>query len=147
MSNKKSTAADPATPSDAQHPKWRPELIKFDPETGVQITDGFGREIPDPVPLEPPLGFVEAPSMFDIVQQQVRRELNRIAEVQGVESLEDAFDFDIPDDPMDAQTQYEHDLDLDKDALKHFLEPLEPSPPPPATTPPAPPAEPSSPSS
>lgn len=69
--------------------------------------DEFGREVFDPTPIAPPIGYVKQPSMFEQVRDMVRGEALRIyAESQDMESFEDADDFDIDDD-YDPRTPYE----------------------------------------
>lgn len=69
--------------------------------------DENGHEIPDPIPLAPPVDYVKLPSLYDQVRQMVRSEqLRMAAELQGAETFEDADDFDVDDD-FDPRTRYE----------------------------------------
>lgn len=64
-----------------------------------QDKDTDGREIPDPVPIAPPIGWFKQPSMFDQVRDMVRSEHLRLyAEAQGAESFEEANDFEVEDE-------------------------------------------------
>lgn len=67
-----------------------------------------GHEVPNPVPVAPPVGFVRAPSMVDHLRQMVRSELlRREVMAQGMETFEEADDFELDDDPVDPHTPYE----------------------------------------
>lgn len=69
-------------------------------------------EVPDPVPMSPPVGYRAQPSMADVVREMVRGELmRRAADEAGVESFEDADDFDVDDD-YDPSSPWEQDFDL-----------------------------------
>lgn len=77
-----------------------------------------GRELPDPVPISPPLGFIEQPSMVDHIRAMVRSEhLRFAAEQAGAETFEESDDFDIPDDdePLSA-----YDMADDYEPVSHF---------------------------
>lgn len=90
----------------------RKSLEKFDPDTGVMVQDEYGREILDPTPMAPPIGYKKQPSMIEMVRNMVRSEhVKRAAEEAGMETFEEADDFDIPDDPIDPSTPYENDFD------------------------------------
>lgn len=58
-----------------------------------------GREVPDPTPMEPPLGYVRQPTMVDHIRNMIRSEhLRREALAAGAESFEEADDFEVEDD-------------------------------------------------
>lgn len=61
--------------------------------------DAEGRELPDPVPMAPAVGFVQNPSMFDVMRDMIRGErLRAYAELQGSETWEEAQDFSVDED-------------------------------------------------
>lgn len=101
-----------------------------------------GREIPDPVPIEPPVGFIRQPSMIDNIRALVQGEhLRREALAAGAETFEEADDFDIDDDPVDYTSPYEEFFDPAPGAPKGppgEVHPArqDPNAPPAATTPP-----------
>lgn len=73
--------------------------------------DARGREILDPVPVAPPLGYKREKSMFDHVRELVRSEHVRLAALaEGKETFEESDDFDVDDD-MDIETPYEENFD------------------------------------
>lgn len=75
-----------------------------------------GKELPDPVPMAPPVGYKRQPSMVEHIRSMVRSERLRMeAEAAGMESFEDADDFDVPDDPEPA-SRYEVPDDLEPPA-------------------------------
>lgn len=58
-----------------------------------------GEEIPDDVPMAPPIGYVRQKSMVEIIREQIRSAaLAEAAEAAGAETFDEADDFDIPDD-------------------------------------------------
>lgn len=76
--------------------------------------DKLRREIPDPTPMAPPIGYKKQPSMQELIRDMIKNE--RIASelaAQGIETFEEADDFDIPDDPVDPSTPYEADFEGD----------------------------------
>lgn len=88
---------------------------KIDAETGevlldvrggrpTMTPDGF--EVPDPMPAAAPAGFKRPETLAEQVQRLVRGAISRQAEAQGVETFEEADDFDVGDD-FDPTTPYE----------------------------------------
>jgi len=53
----------------------------------------------DPRPVAPPVGYEKQPSMIDVIRQQVAQ-ASKMAEEEGFETVEEANDFDCPDDPF-----------------------------------------------
>lgn len=71
-----------------------------------------GHAIMDSVPLAPPIGYKEQPSMIELVRNMIRGERLRQEAMQaGFETMEEADDFDIEDDPEPLYSGYENDLD------------------------------------
>lgn len=85
-----------------------------------------GEELPDDTPLELPLRFKRPPSLQDQIKAMVRSVLSQAAADQGMESFEEADDFDVSDDidlrshheltPMQEEARYakQDASDLDK---------------------------------
>lgn len=70
-----------------------------------------GREIPDPTPVAPPVGYIRQPSLVEQIRAMVRSEkLRQEAEGMGAESFEEADDFDVGDD-YDPSSPYEADFE------------------------------------
>lgn len=70
--------------------------------------DEFGHEMVSAVPMAPPVGFIQQPSIMENVRAMVRSELLRhAAEAEGFESFEEADDFSVEDDAVDPHTPYE----------------------------------------
>lgn len=70
--------------------------------------DPRGREVVDPTPIAPPVGYKRVPTLVEQLRQMVRSEaLAKEAREAGFETFEDADDFDIADDPLDPQSRYE----------------------------------------
>ena len=77
----------------------------------VQL-DEHGREIPDPVPLAPPVGYRRQPSLVELVRDMVRSEgLRQAAMAEDKDDFETFDNFDIPDDPSDPHSPWENDFD------------------------------------
>lgn len=89
-------------------------LIKplFD-DDGVQVTSGIGqdgKEYPDPVPMSPPIGYTPPSDMLQMLEQLFQRG-KAVLEAAEVETEEEANDFEVEDDPLDALTPYERVFD------------------------------------
>lgn len=81
-------------------------------DAGDTLLDEHGREIPDPVPMAPPVGYTRQPSLVELVRDMVRSEhLRRAAEADDKDDFETFDNFDIPDDVPDPSTRWENDFD------------------------------------
>lgn len=69
--------------------------------------DEFGREILNPTPMQPPLGYKKAPSLSEQIRQQIQQ--LKYMEDSEPETEEEADDFEIDDDPI-VQSRWENDL-------------------------------------
>lgn len=78
--------------------------------TGEIRLDGEGREIPDPNPMEIPAGMKRPETLAEQVQRLVRTSISNHAAMNGMESFEEAEDFDIEED-FDPSTPYEVEFD------------------------------------
>lgn len=77
-----------------------------------------GKEIPSDKPMAPPIGFVRQPSMVEHMRAMVRSELLRQAvEAEGLETFEEADDFDCPDE-LEPQSGYENDAQFEPPAIR-----------------------------
>lgn len=66
--------------------------------------DKEGREIPDPKPVEVPLDFRRPPDIHELIARYVRSEAFKArAEAQGMETEEEANDFDVGGDEADDE--------------------------------------------
>lgn len=86
-------------------------------EDGVQVTSEIrsdGKEYPDGVPMQPPVGYRAEPTISELIKMFVRRELSQVADQHEFDSFEEAEDFDIEDDPVDPLTPYERVFDPPK---------------------------------
>lgn len=74
---------------------------------GAGYLDPLGRELPNPTPLQPPVGFKREPTIAERVREMVRSErLRQEALSAGAETFEEADDFDVGDD-YDPTSPYE----------------------------------------
>lgn len=80
--------------------------------TEEEMFNADGAEnIVDDVPIDPPIGYVNQPSLYDEIRRMVRSaELAREAEAAGAETFEEADDFDIEDD-VDISAAWENEFD------------------------------------
>lgn len=81
----------------------------------------FGREIPDPNPMEMPIGFKRPESLAEQVRRLVRtEEWEKLVRDQGFETFEESEDFDIGDD-FDPSSPYEvqFDPELGREISEH----------------------------
>lgn len=75
-----------------------------------------GSEHPDPVPLAPPIGYVEQPNLWEQMRAMIRSEqLKQLAEAAGAETFEEADDFDVedeiePNSPYEMEEIFEPDI-------------------------------------
>lgn len=70
--------------------------------------DEKGREVVDPTPIAPPVGYKRPPTLVEQLRNMIRSDaLAREAAAAGYETFEEADDFDIADDPIDPKTPYE----------------------------------------
>lgn len=98
------------------------EIFSPDGELIVRVAPGEP-DFYDPTPIAPPIGWHRQPSMHDIIAAQVRQALlDREVEDQGMETWDEADDFDVEDDPF-PQSPHEGDFDpIDYDGLKEAVE-------------------------
>lgn len=114
--------------------------------------DKNGREILNPTPMQPPLGYKPALSLAEQIRLQIR--LHKNLDDTEPESEEEADDFDIIDDPI-IESRWENDMvpsikevraaarKLEAEAkLFAVATPPTPAQPPPATEAPKPTPEP-----
>lgn len=75
-----------------------------------------GKEYPNPEPLAPPIGWVPQKPIHEQIRDMVLREISAAAESEGMETAEEADDFEVGDD-YDPSTPYEE-----------YFEPVDPWP-------------------
>lgn len=84
------------------------------------LLDEDGRFKPDPIPMAPPVGYMKQESMAEIVRRMVRSEHLRLAaDAAGLESFDEAEDFDVGDD--DPSSPYEEQFDPIDTAIRQEL--------------------------
>jgi hypothetical protein len=96
-----------------QYDNW-PELFKKKAEAavkaglGIQVPKEFGGgEILDPKPIEATLQLDKPESIGEKIDRLTRETANALLAEQGVETLDEMNDFDLPDEPMSVLTEYE----------------------------------------
>lgn len=71
-----------------------------------------GQEKLDPTPMEPPIGFRRQPTIAEQIREMVRSErLAADLRAKGVETFEEADDFEIADDEPDPQSRWENEYE------------------------------------
>lgn len=68
--------------------------------------DDRGRELPDDTPIAVPLHWKRPPTLREMIQQHIRTEMSLTAGAEGMETFEEADDFEVDEDP-DPLSQYE----------------------------------------
>lgn len=81
---------------------WDPS----DPGVGRAVLLPDGREVFNPVPVAPPLGYVEGPSIFDQLYAKLRFELMAAKAEEAVDTAEEMNEFP-PDEEPTFWTDYE----------------------------------------
>lgn len=81
-----------------------------DPQTGEVRLDERGHEIPDPNPVELPLGMKRPETLAEQVQRLVRTSMSAHAAMHGMETFEEAEDLEVDED-FDPYTPYEVEFD------------------------------------
>lgn len=89
-----------------------------DPETGELFgrLDERGREVPYGGPVALAVDLVRHDTLHEMIRRIVHSETMKLASMQaGIDTPEEADDFDIEDDPLDPLTPYEEHF-MPKDA-------------------------------
>lgn len=73
--------------------------------------DEHGLEVPDPTPMEIPVAMRRPETSDERIRRIIAHSLSVRAAEAGLESFEEADDFDIEDDPIDPSTPWEKDFD------------------------------------
>lgn len=75
--------------------------------------DKEGREVLDPRPMSPPVGYVAQPTITERLRDLIAGErMRRTAELAEMDTFEEADDFEVDDDPIPMRdTPYENDFD------------------------------------
>lgn len=79
--------------------------------TGEVRLDEFGREIPDPTPVELPVGFKQQETIAQMVARLVRKDVSEYAARNDQETFDEADDFTLDEEDFDPHTPYEESFD------------------------------------
>lgn len=83
-------------------PGMRARLAAIAAHPRGRALDEFGREVPDPTPMAPPLGYNPSPSLMDQVAAMVRAEHMRLnGYADDVDSFEEAQDLGEDEEDVD----------------------------------------------
>lgn len=104
------------------------KIVSAHPKGKPLSKDGFW---PDPTPMEPPIGNpnVAEIDMFARHREMIRRELSAYAAAQGMETFEEADDFDIADELPEPFSPWEQIAGFSLEDVPSDLDPA-PNPPP-----------------
>lgn len=80
-----------------------------DPGDGRAVLLPDGREVLNPLPMAPPVGYRPEPTIQELVHQMILRHHAGLAEDEEVDTIEDAEDFDIPDE-LEPMSMYEVEM-------------------------------------
>lgn len=76
-----------------------------------KLLDPLGRELADPTPMAPPVGYNPQPTLVDQMRAMIMGERMRIAaEEAGMETFEEADDFEMDEDPF-PRSRHEDEFD------------------------------------
>lgn len=70
-----------------------------------------GQEVLDKTPVSIPSGLAQGESMDERIRRIIKHSLSQQAIAHGLETFEEADDFEIESDPIDPTTPYEADFD------------------------------------
>lgn len=75
--------------------------------------DSEGREVPDPTPMELPIGYVEPPSIVQLIRKMIRdHEIEKGLGDGEFESFDEADDFDVGDENAEElRSGFENDFE------------------------------------
>lgn len=76
-----------------------------------QYLDEHGRELPNPTPMAPPIGYKKSLSIAEQMRQMIRM-ASYEASTAGAETEEEANDFDVGED-MEPHSPWENDFEID----------------------------------
>lgn len=82
-----------------------------DPGVGRAVITEDGREVLNPLPIAPPVGFVEGPSLLEQFEEKMAARFRMLQEDQEIDTPEDFEDFDVDEDqePDSPYTVVMHD--------------------------------------
>lgn len=119
-------------------------MAKIDPRTGEILSakgarlDALGRELPDPTPIAPPVGYQRQKPLHELIREMVRSEkLAQEAAELDAGSFDDEDDFDVDDD-YDPSSPWEENFDPLHGAPEELRNPPSESPDDPQSGSPAP---------
>lgn len=93
-----------------QEPKNPPGEVQRRVKEAHLKFDDQGRELMDPIPIAPPIGYKKSPSIAETIRNMIRSEkLKQEAEAAGYETFEEADDFEVDD--FDPKSPYEEQFE------------------------------------
>jgi len=87
------------------------ELFQLEQSVQSQYLDAFGREVPNPVPMQPPVGYKRAPSLAEQIRAMIQQASHEAA-MAGAETEDEANDFDVGEE-FDPTSPWENEFEMD----------------------------------
>lgn len=81
--------------------------------------DAYGREVVDPTPMAPPIGYVRAPSIAEQIRAAIQTASHEAGQ-RGAETIDEANDFE-PDDEDDPYSQWENEDEFELDPAMEMM--------------------------
>lgn len=101
----------PPIPSEEAEAIRQQEIEAAEMRAAEVFLDDLGRELCDPTPMQPPLGYNPQPSLAEQMRMMIESERLRLeAERAGFETFEEADDFEMDEDPF-PRSQHEDEFD------------------------------------
>lgn len=86
------------------------------------LIDENGNEMPNPAPMEIPVGMKRPPTLQEQIQRVMRSELSQRAMEEGFETYEESIDFDVTDEFETSEPDSQYTV-----VEEEFVEPAKPS--------------------
>lgn len=78
-----------------------------DPGQGKAVLLGDGREVFNPIPMAPPVGYTPQPTLMELLDTMVKRHLVGLRGDDEIDTVDEAEDFDVEDEIPDPFSIYE----------------------------------------
>lgn len=133
MTTKKTNPHSPLPGTEVEH-------FEYQRSAAEGYLDKYGRELPSPLPIAPPIGYRKSPTLAEQIRAMVISEkLKAEALAAGQETFYEADDFDVGDD-YDPRSPYEEVFEPVINNAPWLPAPADPPAKPEGGQPPAPPA-------
>lgn len=112
------------------------QLEEAEMRAAEKLLDPLGRELCDPTPMAPPVGYNPQPTLVEQMRMMIQGERLRLAALEaGYETFEEADDFELDEDPFPRSPHEEDEFSTPVRELKKRQRDAEAPPPKPNETP------------